>query len=213
MAQAKAAGEEPKPKKDDAESKKSIYDKVSDRYDRILKRIKENTTEDVAALFIKSISAAYDPHSEYFSQQQYDNFRIGMNKSLTGIGAMLQKNEDEGGATIEGLVVGGPAFKVGKLEVSDRVIGVAPAGVAAQQYRRRRACLGAQHLQRPSRPWRRAGLHAPGLQHPAAAGGRALAVQQQRACVLLCGHEAAVQALDQQVGAKARGGAGHAYKC
>ncbi|MCB1203382.1 MAG: carboxy terminal-processing peptidase [Verrucomicrobiae bacterium] len=122
---AKKAGEEPKPKKEDAESKKSIYEKVSDRYDRILKRIKENNTNDVATLFIKSIAAAYDPHSEYFSQQQYDNFRIGMNKSLTGIGAMLQKNEDEGGASIEGLVVGGPAFKVGKLEVSDRVIGVA----------------------------------------------------------------------------------------
>lgn len=122
---AKKAGEAPKADKDDADSKKSIYEKVSHRYDTILKRIKENTTEDVAALFIKSIAAAYDPHSEYFSQQQYDNFRIGMNKSLTGIGAMLQKDEDEGGATIEGLVVGGPAFKVGKLEVSDRVIGVA----------------------------------------------------------------------------------------
>lgn len=122
---AKKAGEEPKADKDDADAKKSIYEKVSHRYDTILKRIKENTTEDVAALFIKSIAAAYDPHSEYFSQQQYDNFRIGMNKSLTGIGAMLQKDEDEGGATIEGLVVGGPAFKVGKLEVSDRVIGVA----------------------------------------------------------------------------------------
>ncbi len=122
---AKKAGEAPKPDPDDADSKKSIYEKVSHRYDTILKRIKENTTEDVAALFIKSIAAAYDPHSEYFSQQQYDNFRIGMNKSLTGIGAMLQKDEDEGGATIEGLVVGGPAFKVGKLEVSDRVIGVA----------------------------------------------------------------------------------------
>jgi len=120
------SGEAPKPpKNDDPEAGKSIYEKVSDRYDRILKRVKENTTEDVAALFIKSIAAAYDPHSEYFSQQQYDNFRIGMNKSLTGIGAMLQKDEDEGGATIEGLVVGGPAFKVGKLEVKDRVIGVA----------------------------------------------------------------------------------------
>ncbi len=115
----------PAPAKEDAESNKSIYEKVSERYDRILKRIKENTTEDVATLFIKSIAAAYDPHSEYFSQSQYDNFRIGMNKSLTGIGAMLQKNEDEGGATIEGLVVGGPAFKVGKLSVKDRVIGVA----------------------------------------------------------------------------------------
>lgn len=122
---AKQEGREAKPAKEDPESKKSIYEKVSERYDRILKRIKENTTEDVATLFIKSIAAAYDPHSEYFSQQQYDNFRIGMNKSLTGIGAMLQKDEDEGGATIEGLVVGGPAFKAGKLAVKDRVIGVA----------------------------------------------------------------------------------------
>lgn len=121
----KKTGEEPKKEVEDAESKKSIYEKVSDRYDRILKRIKENNTEDVASIFIKSIAMAYDPHSEYFSQQQYDNFRIGMNKSLTGIGAMLQKDEDQGGATIEGLVVGGPAFKVGKLTVKDRVIGVA----------------------------------------------------------------------------------------
>ena len=119
------AGQEPKKEVVDAESKKSIYEKVSDRYNRILKRIKENNTADVANLFIKSIAAAYDPHSEYFSQQQYDNFRIGMNKSLTGIGAMLQKDEDQGGATIEGLVVGGPAYNVAKLKVKDRVIGVA----------------------------------------------------------------------------------------
>lgn len=114
----------PEKKKTD-EDKKTIYEKVSDRYDRILKRIGENETEDVATLFIKSIARAYDPHSEYFSQQQYDNFRIGMNKSLTGIGAMLQKDEEQGGATIEGLVVGGPAAKGGVLEVKDRVIGVA----------------------------------------------------------------------------------------
>ena len=37
---------------------------------------------------------------------------------------MLQKDEEQGGATIEGLVVGGPAFKGGELEVKDRVIGV-----------------------------------------------------------------------------------------
>ncbi len=111
--------------KSDDKDKKDIYTKVSDRYDRIVKRVNENTTEDVATLFIKSIARAYDPHSEYFSQQQYDNFRIGMNKSLKGIGAMLQKDEEQGGATIEGLVVGGPAFKGGELEVKDRVIGVA----------------------------------------------------------------------------------------
>lgn len=123
-AERKEKGEEPKKKKS-TEPEKSIYEKVADRYDRTLKRLNENTTEDVATMFIKAIARAYDPHSEYFSQQQYDNFRIGMNKSLTGIGAMLQKDEDQGGATIEGLVVGGPAFKGGELEVKDRVIGVA----------------------------------------------------------------------------------------
>ena len=121
---ARAEGKELEEKSDDKD-KKDIYTKVSDRYDRIVKRVNENTTEDVATLFIKSIARAYDPHSEYFSQQQYDNFRIGMNKSLKGIGAMLQKDEEQGGATIEGLVVGGPAFKGGELEVKDRVIGVA----------------------------------------------------------------------------------------
>jgi len=115
----------PKEKDPNAKPKMTIYEKVADRYDRILKRVNENNVEDVATLFIKSIARAYDPHSEYFSQQQYDNFRIGMNKSLKGIGAMLQKDEDQGGATIEGLVVGGPAFKGGDLEVKDRVIGVA----------------------------------------------------------------------------------------
>lgn len=123
-AERKEKGEETDKDSEPEEPEKSIYEKVSDRYERILKRVNENNTEDVATLFIKSIARAYDPHSEYFSQQQYDNFRIGMNKSLKGIGAMLQKDEDQGGATIEGLVVGGPAFKGGELEVKDRVIGV-----------------------------------------------------------------------------------------
>ena len=118
-------GEEPKKEKEDAEPEKTIYEKVSERYERIQKRVKENNTEDVAGFFIKSIARAYDPHSEYFPESEYENFRIGMNKSLTGIGAMLQRDEENGGATIEGLVVGGPAFKNGKLEVKDRVIGVA----------------------------------------------------------------------------------------
>ncbi|MEM6278172.1 MAG: carboxy terminal-processing peptidase [Verrucomicrobiota bacterium] len=120
-----ARGEEIEEADEDEKETKTIYEKVSDRYERILKRVNENSIDDVATLFIKSIARAYDPHSEYFSQQQYDNFQIGMNKSLTGIGAMLQKDEDQGGATIEGLVVGGPAFKGGQLEVKDRVIGVA----------------------------------------------------------------------------------------
>lgn len=93
------------------------------RYDRILDSVNDNDAEDVAVMFIKSLSRAYDPHSEYFSQSQYDNFRIQMNKSLEGIGAMLQEEED-GSASIQGLVVGGPAHKAGELQVLDRIVGV-----------------------------------------------------------------------------------------
>ncbi len=118
----KAEGKEPR-KKTDIE-KTSPQERITKRYDRILKSVSENETEDVATFFIKAISRAYDPHSEYYSQSQYENFQIGMNKSLTGIGAMLQKDEENGGATVEGLVVGGPAFKDGELEVKDRVVGV-----------------------------------------------------------------------------------------
>src|SRR5690606_17387044 len=65
-------GEEPKAKKENEEPEKTIYEKVSERYERIQKRVKENNTEDVAGFFIKSIARAYDPHSEYFPESEYE---------------------------------------------------------------------------------------------------------------------------------------------
>lgn len=111
-------------KKDSAKPDKSPKEKIIDRYERILKSINGNDAEDQAVIFIKCIARAYDPHSEYFSQSQYDNFRINMDKRLEGIGAMLGLEED-GSAAIKGLVVGGPAFKQGELQVMDRIVGVA----------------------------------------------------------------------------------------
>ena len=103
---------------------KSPKEKIIERYDRILKSVEGNDAEDQAVILIKCIARAYDPHSEYFSQSQYDNFRISMEKRLQGIGAMLSLEED-GSAAIKGLVVGGPAFKQGELQVMDRIVGVA----------------------------------------------------------------------------------------
>jgi carboxyl-terminal processing protease len=107
-----------------SQAAKTPKEKIIDRYDRILKSVEGNDAEDQAVIFIKCIARAYDPHSEYFSQSQYDNFRISMEKRLEGIGAMLSLEED-GSAAIKGLVVGGPAFKQGDLQVMDRIVGVA----------------------------------------------------------------------------------------
>lgn len=122
-AKEKAKGKS-KPEKKEEEKKVSDREKIEKRYDRVLKTVTTNKTEDVAKFFIKAIARSYDPHSEYFSQSEYENFQIGMNKSLIGIGAMLQKDEEKGGATIEGLVVGGPAKKNGELQYKDRILGV-----------------------------------------------------------------------------------------
>jgi len=109
---------------DSKDKELSPKEKVLKRYDRLLKNITENDKEDIAVIFIKSLTRGYDPHSEYFSQSQYDNFRISMQKSLKGIGAMLSLDDESGAAEIRGLVVGGPAFKNGELKLKDRIIKV-----------------------------------------------------------------------------------------
>ena len=96
---------------------------VAKRYDRLLRSLHEQTKEDETKYFLNALALAYDPHSEYMSPSEFDNFSIQMRLSLIGIGAMLRK-EDEYSKIIE-LVPGGPAAVGGKLKVDDRITGVA----------------------------------------------------------------------------------------
>ncbi len=96
---------------------------VRKRYERILDSLKDNTTEDIAGFYLKSLAHAYDPHSDYFTQSEYENFQIQMRKNLQGIGALLSMT-DEGYAEIRGLVLRGPAHQAGELQVGDKIIGV-----------------------------------------------------------------------------------------
>ncbi|MEM7011052.1 MAG: carboxy terminal-processing peptidase [Verrucomicrobiota bacterium] len=120
-AEKEAKGEELEPI--DEDYKKDPREIVLKRYNRILESLAENTTEDVAGFYIKSLSHAYDPHSDYFTQSEYNNFMISMRKQLQGIGALLSMT-DSGYAEIRGLVVGGPAQMAGELQVGDRIVEV-----------------------------------------------------------------------------------------
>ncbi len=73
--------------------------------------------------FLTVLAQTYDPHSEYMSRSELENFSINMRLSLVGIGAVLQSQE--GYAKIMELVPGGPAAKDGRLKVGDRVVAVA----------------------------------------------------------------------------------------
>jgi len=96
---------------------------VAHRYDQLVRNLREQTHNDAIDIFLTCLAQTYDPHSEYMSKTETDNFAINMKLSLVGIGAVL--HSEDGYAKIMELVTGGPAHKDGRLKVGDRVTGVA----------------------------------------------------------------------------------------
>lgn len=118
-----ASKEEAAKKEEKAEDEGPPEKRVTKRYDRLLKQLGENDQEDVVNFFLSCLAQTYDPHTEYMSQQEMDNFNIQMKHSLVGIGALLTSKENA--AEIQGIVVGGPADKQGELKLNDKIIAVA----------------------------------------------------------------------------------------
>ena len=96
---------------------------VAKRYDRLLRSIHEQTKEDESKFFLNALAQSYDPHSEYMSPSEMDNFQINMRLSLIGIGAMLRS--EDGYSKIIELIPGGPAAMEGELKIDDKITAVA----------------------------------------------------------------------------------------
>ncbi len=101
---------------------------ISRRYNRLLKTMKENDHEDRLGLYLSAFTHAYDPHSDYLTEDEMENFRINtINMSLVGIGAVLS-TDAEGYPKVVSLVPGGPADLGGQLKPTDRILSVAQEG-------------------------------------------------------------------------------------
>lgn len=98
-------------------------EKVARRYENQKSRIKQDKSADVFEIALNALTVLYDPHTNYWSPHASENFNINMSKSLEGIGAVLQ-SEDELTKVVR-LVPGGPAFKQGQLKAADRIVAVA----------------------------------------------------------------------------------------
>ena len=96
---------------------------LNKRYDQVLRYLREQTKDDMMKGFLTILAQTYDPHSEYMSRSELENFQINMRLGLIGIGAVLRS--DDGYAKIAELVPGGPAAKDARLKVGDRVSAVA----------------------------------------------------------------------------------------
>ncbi len=96
---------------------------IGKRYDQFLRDLGEQNSEEVVKLFLLSLARTYDPHSDYMSKSDQEQFNISMRLSLFGIGARLRS--EDGYTKIEQLIPGGPASRLGKIKAGDRIVGVA----------------------------------------------------------------------------------------
>jgi carboxyl-terminal processing protease len=96
---------------------------VARRYDQVLRNVREMEEDDVVKTFLSALAQTYDPHSEYLSPSDLENFQISMKLSLVGVGAVL--SSEDGYAKVKEVVPGGPAARDGRLTVNDRIAAVA----------------------------------------------------------------------------------------
>ena len=75
--------------------------------------------KDWFSLYINSIVEEFDPHTFYFAPQDKDRFDMAMSGKLEGIGARLQKKNDN--VKIIEIISGGPAWRSEELEVGDEI--------------------------------------------------------------------------------------------
>lgn len=97
--------------------------KLEGRYGRMLKAHQKESMDKVYDRFLKAFSSALDPHTDYMSPDDLEEFRISNNLSLEGIGAVLRS--EDGVTIIQSIMPGGAAFNDGRLKVGDKIIAVA----------------------------------------------------------------------------------------
>lgn len=108
--------------KDDNE----IRDVLTKRYQFAIRRLAQSNSEDVFQLIMNAFAHEIDPHTNYLSPRNTEQFNTEMSLSLEGIGAVLQMDDDY--TVINSLVPGGPAAKSKTITVGDRVVGVGQTG-------------------------------------------------------------------------------------
>jgi len=93
------------------------------RFDHQLKRLQRTNSNDAFDIYMNTVTLSYDPHTQYLAPHQSENFNITMSRSLEGIGAVLQYDQEY--TKVVRLVAGGPADEAGELHPADRIVGVA----------------------------------------------------------------------------------------
>ncbi|MEI8186885.1 MAG: carboxy terminal-processing peptidase [Chlorobiaceae bacterium] len=104
------------------EKNKSVRVALAKSFTNRLNLLNHQKPGDAFQAYTYALTTSFDPHTSYFSPDEYENFQIDMSRSLEGIGAKLQTESEY--TVVYELIPGGPAFNSNQLKKGDKIIGV-----------------------------------------------------------------------------------------
>ncbi len=110
----------------DGQTLEQAKKRILHRFELRTKRTRELAPEELLASYLDAFATSLDPHSNYFSNDYYEDFRIQMQLSLEGIGVALQ--DQEGTAVVQQIIPGSAAAREGSLREGDKILEVAQEG-------------------------------------------------------------------------------------
>ena len=100
--------------------------RLKKKYQLVKKSVDELSNDELLSRFLNSVSTALDPHSNYLSKEEHEDFTIQMELKLEGIGVRLRS--EDGFVNVESIITGGAADKLPaalRLKPNDRIVAVA----------------------------------------------------------------------------------------
>ena len=103
----------------ESESRASTLQNINDYFDWM----DELERKDTFNAFVNSVVNEFDPHTQYFAPQDKELFDTSMSGKFEGIGARLQKKNEQ--VKIVEIILGGPVWRDNLLEPGDQILYVA----------------------------------------------------------------------------------------
>ena len=101
------------------ESRASTLQNINDYF----QWMDELERKDTFNAFVNSVVNEFDPHTQYFAPQDKELFDTSMSGKFEGIGARLQKKNEQ--VKIVEIILGGPVWRDNSLEPGDQILYVA----------------------------------------------------------------------------------------
>ena len=114
--------EQKKEKKAVTAPRKSPEERIRKRVSQFVLYNRNLEPIEVLELYLNSLARLFDPHTNYMAPRTEEDFNIGMQLSLVGIGAVL--TSEDGYTKIVQIIPGGPADLDKRLKAEDRIIAV-----------------------------------------------------------------------------------------